>query len=295
MGRGTCLPFYPFATTGPVAQCAAFSTIKSGLTGITQRVINGRTEQQGVSPLFAKGLMMSKLRLATRSFIALFLLLGVSPIAHADPETTLGSLPKELAESIRNLPKELGDLVIGDLDLLASMRGSSASPLNEKVFDARSVDGASYIRFLTDRLKTFGVEDPEDRCGGDHGVACLPYKTHTMQIAPGYSRRSQIERISVLIHEARHAESSRSNWKHATCPTDLKSRVGKDMSYIGGKPGCDDFAMGSYSVQVIFLKNVANHCENCTADVRQGAKALADDLIVRVIDEDAQSELDSDQ
>lgn len=197
-------------------------------------------------------------------------------------------------EAQKGLSADLSRQLITDFQELLTMRGTKASPLNLKIFDGRSVNGANYFSFVSSRISSFD----QSACGGPPVAACN-YFSPTMSIAPGYSDCPQIERISFVIHESRHSEEKNNYWTHVGCPAlglDGQPIIGYDSHMdLADLPACDDTAYGAYGVQYIFLKNIANHCETCSDKIKMDAKIYSDSFIHRIVDPASAQELNADK
>jgi hypothetical protein len=230
------------------------------------------------------------------SFRIIGLLVGCSAAIfggalHAAESSGGATLPPELTQSLdQNLPPSLADEVQSDLLYLSTMKGIQSSKLNSLVYGGSSLDGNAYLSFFLQRITGFKQDD----C-----VACVDTNSSIMGIGGNYPNLSQIERISAMLHEARHTEVDHNGWKHVTCPPQFwtingaVNPSGSDV-FIQGTDACDDVPLGAYGIQIIFLKNVSEHCDTCTSQTKSGAQALADHLLERIISPAAFLELKED-
>jgi hypothetical protein len=190
-----------------------------------------------------------------------------------------------------------------DLSFVAAIQGSGATKLHQQVFGA--VDGPTYIKWFTDRVKSVGY-DPDE----DDAIAYVDISTETgtdhskIWLAQGYSEKSrpQIARVDDVFHEARHTEDAHGNWEHVDCPNPYQDDKGKDVvDHEGGKVGgmelaCDNTPVGAYGVAGIMLKNIQSFCvsRGCTKKVRMDAGLYSADDVQRVIGTQAAQDLKAD-
>ncbi|HYX35166.1 MAG TPA: hypothetical protein VE954_18880 [Oligoflexus sp.] len=90
-------------------------------------------------------------------------------------------------------------------------------------------------------------------------------------------------RVSVLFHEARHADGNFNagsfGFSHIPCPAD----AGIAQEFVG-KPACDDSANGAYSVGYFVLKAYIAKCGNlCTAREKTVLNSILLDALSRVV------------
>jgi hypothetical protein len=183
-----------------------------------------------------------------------------------------------------------------DFDFLGSLQGADATPLHRQVYGP--LEGTAYLRWFDARVHSIGSRV----CGPPAAVACVaPFLSeHTMWIAPTYSTFNlpQIYRLLVVLHEARHTERAHAYYGHVNCPeNDLEGRPLTGIFSgvpLGGKPGCDRTALGAYGAGLLFIKNVGEHCANCTGKVRMDAGFYADDTLKRIVDRPAYDALRAD-
>ncbi|MBI2362337.1 MAG: hypothetical protein HYV15_03005 [Elusimicrobia bacterium] len=228
-----------------------------------------------------------------------------------------------------DVPKDIQAQLLGDLAFIRTVSGSKASPLHKQIFGA--VDGATYERFFKSRVTAVGMSgcgdgnavacvmpfwDPSKMwltqntavgmsgCGDGNAVACvMPFwDPSKMWLTQNYIRFShpQISRLMVVFHEARHTESGRGNWSHASCPSPFVGSDGREVRSIwtgaalAGEAACDKTPLGSYGSSAIMLKNISNHCETCNGKVRQDASLYAEDQLGRVTDATAHRQMVED-
>lgn len=186
--------------------------------------------------------------------------------------------------------------VADDLKYLSSLQGTGATPLHREIFGA--VDGRTYWRWFDRRIQFIG----KNLCGSDTAVACvLSAWDGWIFISPQYSLtpHPQVARLSVLLHEARHAENG-GDWKHSRCPKPFLDENGDDLrslwtgALLEREYACDFTANGAYATQVVFLKNVSQRCANCSEKVRADAEIYGADLIRRITDASARAKLEKD-
>lgn len=108
---------------------------------------------------------------------------------------------------------------------------------------------------------------------------------------------SRIERMSFLIHEARHSdctgglndadhdrlqknrpiENKLCGYEHVVCPKGHKYE---------GVVACENLKWGSYAVETVFLEAIVNGCQNCSAEEVAEAKLILADRKSRVLNWD---------
>ncbi|MCM2280192.1 MAG: hypothetical protein NDJ89_19160 [Oligoflexia bacterium] len=191
----------------------------------------------------------------------------------------------------RSLPKDVADQMKQDLEFVATIQGTQATPLHQQIFG--KVNGTGYKTFFESRINLIGFNS----CGGGSAVACvIPFMgSDKMWVTRNYIKFShpQVARLMVVFHESRHSEVRNGNWAHATCPMPFLDENGNDKKSIwtgaelAGQDACDETPFGSYGSSTIMLKNVSKFCENCTDKVKFDAGLYADDQMGRIIDQNA--------
>jgi hypothetical protein len=129
---------------------------------------------------------------------------------------------------------------------------------------------------------------------GDRALPVSSPRVGIIMLGKSYSSFEPIERIGVLIHEARHSDCTGglseadltrihddelpSNHAcghiHVDCPP------GHDYA---GYPACDDHPWGAYSVEAVFLATLAKMCVNCSERDLQMAYAMSADALSRIL------------
>ena len=100
-----------------------------------------------------------------------------------------------------------------------------------------------------------------------------------------FTSMSLIDKAGFIIHEARHADAN----YHVKCPTPFLDQEGNEIRSLitnesfAGKLACDDLATGAYGAQAIWLKNLANHCINCSDQEKSEALSIFNQIILRLI------------
>jgi hypothetical protein len=139
---------------------------------------------------------------------------------------------------------------------------------------------------------------------GNLSVPVTSSRVGIIQLGLGYILKSsgsvassQIQRISTLIHEARHSdctgginasdlellwadedpEKSNCGHLHVRCP--------EGHAYDGAY-ACDGEAWGAHSISAIYLAGIVKHCQNCTAEEKSLAATIYADSLGRVIPRD---------
>lgn len=197
-----------------------------------------------------------------------------------------------------DVPEDVQKQLLGDLSFIKGVSGTGASPLHQEIFGA--VSGAVYEQYFKSRVSAVGMS----RCGDGGAVACvMPFwDPSKMWLTQNYIEFShpQISRLMVVFHEARHTESNRGNWSHASCPSPFTGPDGREVRSIwtggplAGEAACDKTPYGAYASSAVMLKNIANHCTSCTDKVRMDASLYADDQLSRVTDAGARRRMAED-
>lgn len=196
-----------------------------------------------------------------------------------------------------NVPANIQEQMKQDLSFMNTVQGSGQTALHQQIFG--KVDGASYMAFFEDRIKSVG----KNACGGGNAVACVyPFLGKKMFITDNYIKfeHPQIARLMVVYHEARHTESQNGNWGHATCPTPFLGEDGKEIKSIwtgatlAGEAACDVTPLGSYGSSTIMIKNISKFCSNCNEKVKMDSEVYAADQMKRVIDAKAKADMKKD-
>lgn len=129
--------------------------------------------------------------------------------------------------------------------LLETYRAIEALPAtDEPTFTARfgfPLRGPLLMAWLQDRVDR--VEYGRSWTVAVHGGG------RTVVVSDAFFSRTLVERMSVLVHEARHSEDD--GYPHARCPD-------ADPPVIAGKLACDDRADGGYAYQAAFLRALAS-------------------------------------
>lgn len=197
-----------------------------------------------------------------------------------------------------DVPADIKAQMLADLQFVGTIQGNTASGLHQQIFG--NVDGPTYSKFFSDRVKAVGMND----CGDPKAVACvIPFYDSTkIWLTQNYIKFShpQIARLMVVFHESRHTEDQNGNWPHATCPDPFVDTNGNEIKSIwtgaslANEPACDTTPFGSYGSSMIMLKNVQKFCTNCTDKVKMDAGLYADDQFKRVIDPTAIQQITQD-
>lgn len=173
------------------------------------------------------------------------------------------------------LSPELRAQIEADLEVLPTIKGRRASVMNRAIFGGtRQLDGTRYLEFFRERIlfMTGGF------CLGDDVVACVQYGFPTMFINDNYLKFNLVKRLSILLHESGHAIARREI--HDLCPPGVKGFSGQE---VGGMLACDRGFEGSYGLQIIFAKNIAENCDTCPQQMRDDAKSLVAELTPRIL------------
>ncbi len=197
----------------------------------------------------------------------------------------------------RNVPEPVKIKLEAALDFLRTIHLDSPTPLHQEAFGG----APNYADWFEARVKRITMGG----CGGDPSViACVEFIMPTwLYLTQTFVRGnySPIIQLGVLLHEARHQEREHNGWVHEYCPVPFRDDQGRDVvsSFSGvlleGLRGCEANALGSYGVEYLFLSNIADHCVNCAPEMRAEARAVADQLIVRMVDPRAKNALLQDR
>jgi hypothetical protein len=195
-----------------------------------------------------------------------------------------------------NVPEAIRKQMRGDLGFVGTIQGAAATKLHEQVF--RQVDGPTYVRWFTSRVKAVGLDEKED----DPTTIAYVLSGPKMWLTPNYIkwRQPMISRVDDVFHEARHTEPNDGGWPHAKCPTPFKDDAGKDVKGImsglpmAGLDACDQTPLGAYGVAAIMLKNIQKSCGNCTQKVKMDAGIYGDDDMKRIIGAEGQQAIRAD-
>jgi hypothetical protein len=178
--------------------------------------------------------------------------------------------------------------ILDDLKFMSTLQGSNATQYHKNIFGTLS--GKTYQKWFYDRVDQVGFS----KCGSDIAVACvLSAWENKMWMTDNYVKFSQpqIARLSIIYHEARHTEASERFWMHSKCPRPFKNDQGEDVrsivtgALLAGELACDVLYNGSYGSQVILLYNIAQHCANCTAKVKEDALIFGQDQLIRIVNQ----------
>src|SRR5262249_4759019 len=139
---------------------------------------------------------------------------------------------------------------------------------------------------------------------GEEKVALNSSRVGIIQLGVGYTQkvgqgseqryaRTEVERVSTLVHEARHSDCTGGLWKsdlerfrkgdmpthrecghlHINCPPDHA---------LAGLPACDGAPWGAYAIGGLYSAGVFKTCKNCDEKTKALAKADALDQLSRV-------------
>jgi len=106
------------------------------------------------------------------------------------------------------------------------------------------LDGALLVEWLYKRIETLEFRNSMfDAVNNGDG---------TVYIGNSFFSSTPVERIYILVHEARHSDGD--SFPHIKCPPDhpyvLPDRTGFDLA---NKPACDDQSNGAYGYQAALL------------------------------------------
>lgn len=187
----------------------------------------------------------------------------------------------------REVDAKIKTQFLEDLDFMKSVRLAKSSPFHTEIFGAKGAE--EYETYFTSRVESVGMNG----CGDPNAVACvIPFwDSSKIWLTENFVKFShpQIARTMIVYHEARHTESSKGNWGHATCPSPFNDEKGQPYKSIWtgaileGKPACDSTRLGAYGSTTILLKNIEKACANCNEKVMADAGLYSDDQLNRMI------------
>ena len=175
-------------------------------------------------------------------------------------------------------------LMESDLEKLSEVRSLETSATFRKLFKTE-FQGQNLERWFRDRIEN--VEYSADRSAVLAGIQLTaindstPEKPKHMVLLPHYStpKVDWIERVAVLIHEARHSDSTEANpLEHIKCPSNHPNNLFRD------KKVCDRNIHGSYGYELVFLREIAKNCDSCDRDTQERARELYLKYQDRVLD-----------
>lgn len=199
------------------------------------------------------------------------------------------------------VPLEVKTEFLADLDHMRKISGGQASELHKAVFGpvASKVNGEAYYSFFIKRVSVVDTEPSKKDFFVNAGGKEDPGKLYvTSEYIKYLKTMPEIERWSVLIHEARHNEAE-NTWAHSICPdpfVDLKgnSIVAPWGQALSGKYACDTKALGSYGITIIMARNIELHCDTCTKEMRAQAGSYAREILLRITEPEARNTLIKD-
>lgn len=184
-------------------------------------------------------------------------------------------------------------VVKNDLETMSQIKGQHSSKLNDKVFGTNGVlDGNKYLEYFLSRVSSLAYSTT-----GSGGSTLAAFDDGIMYVTDNYFASTPLIRVSLLLHEAGHATTT----VHAACPIPFLDKNGNDIrseitgAKFEGRLVCADNFNDSYVVQLIFLKNIVNNCDNCEASYKADARHDAESVFNRVIDYYTREQLKSDE
>jgi hypothetical protein len=187
------------------------------------------------------------------------------------------------------VPSDVKKEFLSDLSHLRKISGGKASALHKLVFGptADKVNGEAYYNFFMKRVSVVDTETSKKDFFVNAGGKDNPGKLYvTLEYVKYLKTMPEIERWSVLIHEARHNEPE-NTWPHSICPDPFVDLKGKPIvtpwgQSLSGKYACDSEALGSYGITIIMARNIELHCDTCTKEMRTQAGAYARQILLRI-------------
>lgn len=182
------------------------------------------------------------------------------------------------------------ELMEKDLERLSEIRSLDTSAPFRKLFKIE-FQGQNLERWFRERIQV--VEYSNNLLSRDN-KAHLPSRQSRLQLTalnastPEKPKRlilsalylsnklTWIERVAILIHEARHSDPD--VLEHTACPDNHPKKM------FRGLKACDQNIYGSYGFELIFLNEIAINCDSCNESTQQGARALFLKFQDRVLD-----------
>ncbi|ABZ95783.1 hypothetical protein EHQ92_03405 [Leptospira biflexa] len=104
--------------------------------------------------------------------------------------------------------------------------------------------GKKISRWIQTRIKKYSF--------GSTGDFVAMYQDGEVLLGRGFFNLNRLDRILVLLHEARHADGK--NYSHVVCPDDFPFLNTRDWKiHPAGKKGCDSVPDGGYGITASFL------------------------------------------
>lgn len=195
----------------------------------------------------------------------IWLILFFLQIAYAaSPYSDLLDLPKKM-------PEEMKSVIEKDFERLSSCEFIDTTPLFNEIFslnENKNLDPNWFKKRIT-KVNA----DPRLNVDASFGnglrfhlfprTCGVESKADTLTIGPFYFAGTQSDRISTLIHEARHGDgcSHRNYPGDFICSDDLPV-PSKEVCNGTSDGQCDETYKGAYGTQMIFLVNYARNCTN---------------------------------
>jgi hypothetical protein len=186
------------------------------------------------------------------------------------------------------LPAETRARIDEDLKYCEGLEGGPASALHKSFFAADRIDGAAYRRFFETRIREIEGEGVLfASCGG--AMACTD-RGGRMRVSRRYAELGmpRLLRVSLLIHEARHAEG----WAHERCPSDGAALDAPfQKTDLRGAEACDATELGALGTQYVWLRDVASACSSCSSEERRQALDYSDFVLSLITSPQARERL----
>lgn len=193
-----------------------------------------------------------------KSYLAILTLaFGLSAGAQAQTPTCSFPIHKGFPEKYKAMLQE-------DLNFLASMKGSAASPFHARYFGSAKVDGRVYCNFLKKRIRSF-------RFVKGHPFVGRHNNDDSISLAKMFFEQEQGFRLAIIIHEAMHVWGAKYEWHHHNCPDPYKGDDGREP-LVAGYPRCDSTVHSAHGIAYIWSQNVVRFCENCDPDFKKGTQ-----------------------
>ena len=264
-----------------------------------EKVQHGRVQNRMISKCVAFALRQLHSNLSVNRVTILALSFVLITGSNANARFSL-EIPARFEKSLSQLkPEFVRETLTSDLKLILMLKGipkSETSANFRTIFESPEFNGSAVLKFFSVRLLEVRM-DTDGSCSlpGHTVPACEAFGNPSLILTPAYAAsNSALRRISVLLHEARHAEATRSGYPHSICPTPMIVDS-EEYPNLEGLPACDDDEWGGYGTMVVFLRNVANHCGNCSTATKNEALDLSEHYLIRISSAAARARLRADR
>lgn len=170
------------------------------------------------------------------------------------------------------LPPRVARQLDADLRRCSELRGGQiAEPeasVHRALFGTSRVDGVAYRAYFDRSVREIRGEGwLSSSCHG--ALACMD-RSGTLRLSSDYADLETIPpliRISLLLHEARHAQG----WEHEACSEQAPESSPYQGASLRARRACDPTDEGANGTQLHWLRAIAASCENCSDRERKQA------------------------